>query len=720
MKKTLSLLLSLVMILSVVSAAAFTSSALTDINNVDFSVAKRMHLGETLENTQLAQKSGSNSFLLHPNWEIANKIYSVSGGEFSFDPPTVKDGEQYSVIFFIHPKEGYTFSKTGTYKLEGVPMTKKTLSGIDASELGNNEYAIIELEDFDYIVFRIAYKTVRFDGKFYDALLRGVDHTISGDMSKGHITNCVYSTMASGGGLSATYSEVTLPAEKLELMGAYVEVIPTYTKHSFGKLTVTKEPTEETVGIAKKTCSVCSYEQTLKIPKKEEVQMTFEVPKEGDKIPVEQAVAFSVPGYVAASAHWFDVTDENNVISATGKFTGGKKYQLAVDVAADTANGFDISTLNYLNVFIIDRFSGSEPYTSSINGRIFMIDYTLEFEHSWDDGKVTKKATCIAKGEKTFTCTGCGETKIESIPATGKHDYKILDGDEDIYAATLDSDGSITETCTGCGKDKKTVIPMVSNITISKTTFTANGKVKKPTVSVKDSKGNDVGKSHYHITYSNASSKDPGTYTVTVKAGDREDERNGWYYYFAKSFTYKIKPAKTTGLKVAAYNTTVLKLSWDKVTGAKNYQVYKSTDGKKWTKAAETTGTSVKVKDLKAGTKYQFKVRALDAKKKVAGAFSDVLKTQTKTVAPTISKLTSTKSKTATVTWKKVTGAKTYIVYKSTDGKTFKAVKTGLTGTSYTITKLTGGKTIYVKVVAVNAYSVNSAASAVKSVKVMK
>ena len=42
-------------------------------------------------------------------------------------------------------------------------------------------------------------------------------------------------------------------------------------------------------------------------------------------------------------------------------------------------------------------------------------------EHTWNGGEVTKAATCGAAGEKTFTCTVCGATKTEEIPATGKH-----------------------------------------------------------------------------------------------------------------------------------------------------------------------------------------------------------------------------------------------------------------------------------------------------------
>ncbi len=59
-------------------------------------------------------------------------------------------------------------------------------------------------------------------------------------------------------------------------------------------------------------------------------------------------------------------------------------------------------------------------------------------DHQWNDGEITTAATCTTDGVKTFTCTreGCGETKIETIPALG-HSYG--------------ADGK----CTLCGESKK-------------------------------------------------------------------------------------------------------------------------------------------------------------------------------------------------------------------------------------------------------------------------
>ena len=41
-------------------------------------------------------------------------------------------------------------------------------------------------------------------------------------------------------------------------------------------------------------------------------------------------------------------------------------------------------------------------------------------KHDWDEGKVTTEPTETTEGVKTFTCEICGETKTESIPATGE------------------------------------------------------------------------------------------------------------------------------------------------------------------------------------------------------------------------------------------------------------------------------------------------------------
>lgn len=301
--------------------------------------------------------------------------------------------------------------------------------------------------------------------------------------------------------------------------------------------------------------------------------------------------------------------------------------------------------------------------------------------HIWNDGIITAAATCTAEGVKTYTCTICGETKTEAI-AKKSHSPETIP--------------AVAATCTKAGKTEGSKCAVCGEILTVQTTVAALGhKSDKGTVTKK-------------ATYTATGTK---TYKCTVCSKVIRTET-----------IPKLKAptvAQVTGLKTTKQTTKAIIIKWSKAKNATKYEVYRSADnGKTWKKIATTGKLTFTDSKRTAGAKYQYKVRGVHTASKATGKYSAVLRTGTLTAAPKISKLTSTKSKTATVTWGKVTGAKSYKVYISTDGKTFKAVKTGLTGASFTITKLTGGKKVYVKVIAVNAYGKNSAASAVKSVTV--
>ena len=80
--------------------------------------------------------------------------------------------------------------------------------------------------------------------------------------------------------------------------------------------------------------------------------------------------------------------------------------------------------------------------------------------HSWDAGKVTTKATCTEEGEKTFTCSICGDKKTEKISATGHQHTEIRNRKE----ATCKETGYSGDTwCKDCGKK------ILSGQTIAKT-----------------------------------------------------------------------------------------------------------------------------------------------------------------------------------------------------------------------------------------------------------
>lgn len=74
--------------------------------------------------------------------------------------------------------------------------------------------------------------------------------------------------------------------------------------------------------------------------------------------------------------------------------------------------------------------------------------------HTWNAGVVTKEPACTEAGVKTYTCTTCGATKTEEIPATGH----IWNDGEVTTAATCTEAGVKTYTCTVCNATKPEAI----------------------------------------------------------------------------------------------------------------------------------------------------------------------------------------------------------------------------------------------------------------------
>ena len=69
-------------------------------------------------------------------------------------------------------------------------------------------------------------------------------------------------------------------------------------------------------------------------------------------------------------------------------------------------------------------------------------------EHTLNAGKITEDPTCTASGVRTFTCSVCGGTITEAVPALG-HVYSeewTIDS-----PATCTEDGSKSRHCTRCG-----------------------------------------------------------------------------------------------------------------------------------------------------------------------------------------------------------------------------------------------------------------------------
>ncbi len=176
--------------------------------------------------------------------------------------------------------------------------------------------------------------------------------------------------------------------------------------------------------------------------------------------------------------------------------------------------------------------------------------------------------------------------------------------------------------------------------------------------------------------------------------------------------------------QAASYTTSSIKLSWDKVNGAKGYEIYRAPrKNGQYEKIGTTKNLSYKCRKLKSGTNYYFRVRAFKEikGKKVYGAYSNRIKMSTKTESPNI-KLIATGNK-VKISWKKVTGSNGYEVYMSTSkkGKYEKIKKTAPKYLSYTKNNLEKNKRYYFKVRSVknvNGEKIYSAWSSIKSIKV--
>lgn len=175
-----------------------------------------------------------------------------------------------------------------------------------------------------------------------------------------------------------------------------------------------------------------------------------------------------------------------------------------------------------------------------------------ECSHSYQS-QVTLAPTCMAEGETVYTCIHCGRSYTEKTAAAGHRiviDPAIPAGCErqgktqgshcevcgeeittqkavpalghkyqaNVVKAGKAKDRQITEKCTVCGKDgNKKTIAAVKSIRLSKTSYTYNGKMRKPSVTVTDREGERLKEGEdYTVSYP-ASSKNAGIYTIKVQ-----------------------------------------------------------------------------------------------------------------------------------------------------------------------------------------------------------
>ena len=188
------------------------------------------------------------------------------------------------------------------------------------------------------------------------------------------------------------------------------------------------------------------------------------------------------------------------------------------------------------------------------------------------------------------------------IRCANSHTYKKVI----VTKATLTKNGKIQNICTKCGytASKVTTIYKASKVSLSTTSYTYTGSVKKPSVVVKDSMGKTISTAHYTVTYASGR-KNVGTYKVTVKFKGN--------YSGTKTLTFKINPAKTTVKSLTAGKKSLKVAITKKSTQVTGYQIQYST-GKsfksyktKWLTSYKKTSTTLT--GLSAKKTYYVRVR---------------------------------------------------------------------------------------------------------------
>ena len=174
--------------------------------------------------------------------------------------------------------------------------------------------------------------------------------------------------------------------------------------------------------------------------------------------------------------------------------------------------------------------------------------------------------------------------------------------------ATKTDMGYSVKYCTACTLEDESVrmyFPY-ETVKLSKTSYTYDGKEKRPGVTVLDEDGDPIARGEYDLVYPK-SAKNVGKYTVTIKFKN--------HYAGTEKRTFTINPKGTALSKVSSPKKAQLKVTWKKqATQTTGYQVQYSTDKnfKKNNKTVTVKGTkttSKTISKLSKGKKYYVRVR---------------------------------------------------------------------------------------------------------------
>ena len=223
--------------------------------------------------------------------------------------------------------------------------------------------------------------------------------------------------------------------------------------------------------------------------------------------------------------------------------------------------------------------------------------------HQYGSWKTVTAATCTTAGKQQRACTVCGHTESQTIAKLG-HNYSTTWTVD--KQATTTANGSKSHHCTRCDATKDTTtIYKIKTVKLSAVKYVYNGKMKTPTVVIKDSKGNKIATTNYTVKKATGR-KNVGKYTYKITFKNQ--------YKGTKTLTFTINPKATTIKKPTAAKKA-LTAKWTKISKqATGYEIMVATNAK-FTKNKKTVTvksyktTSKKITGLKSKKTYYVKVR---------------------------------------------------------------------------------------------------------------
>jgi fibronectin type 3 domain-containing protein len=168
------------------------------------------------------------------------------------------------------------------------------------------------------------------------------------------------------------------------------------------------------------------------------------------------------------------------------------------------------------------------------------------------------------------------------------------------------------------------------------------------------------------------------------------------------------KPAAPTGVTATAVSSSSIRISWNAVSGADEYNVYRSTSSSgTYSYRGYTRSTSYTDSGLSSGTTYYYRVTAENdngesAQSSSVSATTSSSSSGSKPSAPTGVTATAQSSSSIRITWNSVSGASRYIIYRSSTASGSYSNVGYISSTSFTNTGLSADTTYYYRVSAEN------------------